>query len=173
MFAELRRTQMFYLNDEGNTRQLSLQEALQALRCEPGEPQCKLPKSHNTAVANVQARLDQTARELESSQEYSRPKLTLGQNYAVQQLEQQHRASEDAERREQLERLVKYLRQPLPRLVTRELNTVRRQGLKDDDLLNILINLVLEYRLDENYVQQQKASHEPIVPRLIVSEGLL
>jgi len=174
VFAELGRTQMFYLNDgEGNTRQLSLQEALQALRCEQGEPQCKLPKSHNTAVSSVQQRLDQTARELDSSQEYSRPKLTLGQNYAVQQLEQQHRASEDAERREQLERLVKYLRQPLPRLVTRELNTVRRQGMKDDDLLNILINLVLEYRLDENYMQQQKASYEPIVPRLIVSEGLL
>lgn len=156
---------------EVNRASLSLQEGLLALRCAADEPRLPLSSAHNEVVVQVQLQLDQIAASA-VAQGFSKPRLTLGQSYAVQQLEQQYRTTSSDERREQIELLTSYLRATLPRAVNRELNALRRQAVQGEELFAQLVNLTLEYQLAELYSQQKHDDRRPIIPHLIVSVEL-
>ncbi len=168
--------QRFYRVEVDAVEEITTQQFLAALRCEPGEAREKLPDGYNDAVTRAKTRFDNYLGNV-SAKLLAAPKLPDAQKYIVNRLREIHgKLDTTEERRRRIERLDESLRYEANLAVLRKLREIKRERPEDGELLARLERVYVDYRLDrakvdaEERISRLRALQ---VPRIVCSESVL
>jgi hypothetical protein len=165
----------FYAVDaSGEAGEVSTQEFLAALQCEPTEMGLSLPAGHNAAVAAAKKSFTEHLQRVRA-QRASQSELPRGQRYALRELQKVYGQLGSEERRERVERLEEVFRFETNMAARRELNGIHRARLKGNDLIEALEKLYTKYRLAESRSDSRelrRRAEADLTPRVVVSEAV-
>ena len=103
-----------------------------------------------------------------------RVSLTQGQRYVVRELRVLFGlADEDSDQRGQINVLDKAFRGPITTAVNRELNALRRNGVRGKELFKHLIRIYHQHRMRDWEDRGEAEALEAEIPRIICSEALI
>ena len=169
--------QRFYLVDDasGNAKEVSTQQFLHALKCEPDEDGMALPKGYNSSIGVATRRFREYLGQV-SSERRAQSDLPRAQKYVVRELRSLYGEMQSDERRERIERLEDTFRLETNTVVRRELNRIHRAQLNSDDLISTLEQLYTKYRLGEERretEERRRRAEADLTPRVVCSEAVL
>lgn len=168
--------QRFYKVDgSGDAKEVSTQQFLGALKCEPEETGLQLPGGHNSAVGEAVRRFREYLGTIRTERR-AQPDLPRAQKYVVKELRSLYGEIQPDGRRERIESLEDIFRLETNAVVRRELNRVHRAQLKDDDLISALEQLYTKYRLGEErreVEERLRRAEAELTPRVVCSEAVL
>lgn len=169
--------QRFYLVDDasGSTKEVSTQQFLHALKCEPEEPGLLLPKDYNPAIGEAVKRFREYLGKVKTERR-AQSDLPRAQKYVVRELRSLYGEIQPDERRERIERLEETFRLETNTVVRRELNRIHRAQLTGDDLISALEQLYTKYRLGEERretEERRRRAEADLTPRVVCSEAAL
>ncbi len=166
--------QLFLLDQNGEITSRDVPRILGTIRCGPDEPGSPVPPGHNQRVMAVKARFAEEVRLRQAKQDFS-PALAQSQRYALRELRLLYNATqtvEDSDLQSQITLIERAFRAPLTQAVVRELNTVRRNGVKDRALLRQLIEIYHHHNMRDWADRQQSQADVDAIPRILCSEAL-
>ncbi len=166
-------TRFYAVDATGEAREVSTQEFLGTLQCEPSEVGLPLPAVHNSAVAAAKKSFTEHLQRV-SAQRASQSELPRGQRYALKELQKLYGQLGSEERRERIERLEEVFRFETNMAARRELNVIHRTRLTGDELIEALEKLYTKYRLGESRSDSRelrRRAEADLTPRVVVSEA--
>lgn len=170
-FAAGRYQQLLLLDEEGSIISSDLSDALRAIACGTDEPAQPLPQGYNAALMRAKQRFDDEVRQRKAQREYVRS-LTRGQRYVLRELRALFNATKDDDLRGDMTLLEEAFRGPLTAAVRKELNLLRRNGVRGEDLLRELKRIYFQHNLKDMPTRIRFAGEEEI-PRIVCSEALV
>jgi len=175
VFCQAGEHRRFYAVDAyGEAGEVSTQDFLKALQCEPTEMGWPLPAGHNTAVTAAKKRFTEHLQRIKA-QQASQSELPRGQRYALKELQKLYGQLGSEERRERIERLEEVFRFETNMAARRELNGIHRARLTGDELIEALEKLYTKYRLRESRSDSRelrRRAEADLTPRVVVSEAV-
>lgn len=130
-----------------------------------------IPPDHNKRVMRVKERFAEDVKHRQAQQEYS-SSLLVCQRYVVRELKELYRREEDEDIRSQINVLDQAFRQPVTVPVRKRLDRVKRNEMTGQPLLQELIRIYHDYRLDERQAAEEMESNEQELTRIVCSEAL-
>lgn len=165
--------QLFLLNQDGHIISRDIPYILSKLRCEASEPQKSLPAEHNQRVMQVFKQFTAEARDRHSDI----PRALLrspGQKYVQRELQIMFGLTGDDEKRGIIQKLLRAYSKPLPRIVQRQLNEMRKANLQEDVLVHRLLQVYDQYNLEDMKASaSQTIGEEDTAPRIICSTAFV
>ena len=126
--------QLFLLDEKGDVVSRDIPKVLGTIKCGPDlQGPAASTAGYNAGVMRVKRIFDEEVRQRESERQHTLS-LTLGQRYVVRELSVLFRASEDEDQKGQITLLEKAFRSPLTKALQRELNLLRKNGLRGESL---------------------------------------
>ena len=172
MFCQAGRYQQLSLLDEaGEVVTTDIPRVLGAIKCGPGLSAGQLPSGYNAAVMRVKRRFAEEVKKRQTEREHT-ISLTLGQRYVLREMRVLFATAED-DTKTQINLLVKAFGGPITAAVNREVNRIRRNGIRGDDLLKSLRDLYLQHNMKDWLGRRSLLLEERSIPRIICSEGLV
>ena len=163
--------QLFLLDKKGDIATRDTGEILRELRCEPTAGASPLPKNHNARVSAVTDLFRSEVKQREAELRH-RPGLTQGQRYGLRELQAVYSTTEDELIRRELEALEQAFRLPVPAVLARQLNSLRRNGVTGDDLVKHLQELFHEYGMKSWTRDRTEDPGDDLEVRVVCSEAL-
>jgi superfamily II DNA or RNA helicase len=175
VFCQAGNYQRLYLVDEEGHRTADPQIAIRAIQCEEDEPTLDLPGDINERIAAVKQDFDAEVRAREAEIRHRAGSKALGRDYALGELRILFEAEEDEDEKARLVLLSEiFATVPLTGRAHRELNSLRRSGLRGQALVEQLLRIVRDYNLEESYRAAADQDEEAmLIPRIVCSETLL
>jgi len=160
--------QLLLLNDDGTIVSRDVPTVLKTLQCTKDEPALPIDTKHNRLVSQAKASFAHEAWQRQVEQQHT-ASITTAQRYILRELRALFGQIADVDLQKQIDTLEQAFRRPLTRLVSSELNALRRADVGGMVLLQELSQIYTRYALDQP--QQRTAQRdEDDLPRIVCSE---
>jgi len=164
-----------YLVDEGGKLVTSATpEVLRWLRCDPDTPAEPLPADHNERVMAVKRAFDAEVEEREAELRHTTQR-TAAQRWVLRELRAARQETEDERLRAQCDRLEEAFGRHIARpAIRREMNRLRREGVRGPALVRELARIHTLYRMDLDDSPEsphETESERERLPRIVCSEA--
>ncbi|HYT37734.1 MAG TPA: helicase-related protein [Ktedonobacteraceae bacterium] len=164
--------QLFLLNDKGEVASRDIPRILGTIKATPEQAGDALPSDYNQAVMRVKRRFAEEVKHRQAEREHTLS-LTQGQRYILRELRELFRLVADEDEKAQINLLEKAFRGPITTAINRELNFLRKNSVKNRDLLKSLGQIYFQHNMQDWVDNQQKRLGDDELPRLVCSEGLI
>ncbi len=164
--------QLFLINENGDITSRDLPRILGLIKCSRDQDGEQLPRNHNRLVMQLKQQFAEEVKHREAQREYSLS-LTQGQRYILKELRELFGTVDDEDIKGQINVLEKAFRGPITRAVVRELNVLRRNGIKGEDLFKTLAGLYYQHNMRDWVDRQQSQEENDMIVRIVCSEALL
>ena len=166
------RFQKLYLVDHGgDIISQDLSTVLSRIRCAPETEGMPLPKDHNAAVMRVKRLFAEDVKQREADRHHA-VSLSRGQSYAIRELRVLYGVSDDEDKKARINILEQAFRASIPSAVVRDLNRLRRNDIRGDNLYATLVDLYNAHGLRDRQAANQN-SVARLVSKMVCSEDLL
>jgi len=165
--------QLFLLDQNGTIVSRDVSRVLSVIRATPESPTCApLPGEYNRRIMNVLKTFVREVKHRESQRDHS-ISLRLCQRYVLRELRILFERTDDENRKAQIAELEWAFRLAPTAAVTKELNTLRRNGVVGVALLESLSNIYHKHRLRDRLDQMDTAGLPASeIPHIVCSELL-
>jgi hypothetical protein len=160
------------VDDRGNIVSRDTPRVLGALVAPPEAGGEALPADFNTAVMRVKRRFDEDVRNRKAEREHTLS-LTQSQRYVARELRELFKTATDEDEQTQITLLEKAFRGSITTALNRELNILRRNGIRGRDLFKMLSQLYFQHNMQDWADHQQRRANDDEVPRIVCSEALI
>jgi len=164
--------QLFLVDSNGEIVSRDIPTILGQIQCGPDQAAAPLPKGHNQAVMRIKSRFVEEVKHRQATRSHSLS-LTQGQRYIIRELRVLFGATQDDDRRAQINLMEEAFRSPVTTAVNRELNRLRRNGVTGEDLLRTLITIYHQHNMREWLDRGAKEELKSEIVRVICSEALI
>jgi len=164
--------QLFLLNDKGEVVSRDIPRILGTIKTTPEQAGDALPSDYNKAVMRVKRRFAEEVKHRQAEREHTLS-LTQGQRYILRELRELFRLVADEDEKAQINLLEKAFRGPITTAINRELNFLRKNSVKNRDLLKSLGQIYFQHNMQDWVDNQTRRSGDDELPRLICTEGLI
>ncbi|MEP7288448.1 MAG: helicase-related protein [Chloroflexota bacterium] len=164
--------QLFLIDANGAITSRDLPRILGTVKCNREQEGEQLPRLHNRVVMQLKHQFAEEVKHREAQREYSLS-LTQGQRYILKELRILFGTVDDEDIKGQINLLEKAFRGPITRAVVRELNVLRRNGVKGEDLFKTLAGLYYQHNMRDWLDRQQSQEENDMIVRIVCSEALL
>lgn len=162
--------QLVLANPDGSIVSKDLPECLEAIKAGPEtEALESLPEHYNQSLMNCKLKLKETYDQMILERGYI-AKLTKAQRYVIDDIRKQYGETDDEDLKIQLSELERAFKLSPSTAISRELNTIRRNGLTGEPLRACLTELYHLHKLKERVDQFRGKTGTEDVLRLICSE---
>ena len=165
--------QLFLLDNRGEIISRDVGRVLAAIQATPEIPGTpSLPLEHNETVMRVKSIFSDEVRHRHSQQEY-RQSLTLGQEYVLRELRIEFERTDDQERQQRISILEQAFRQTPTVAVRRRIDSLRRNGITGHHLIDDLVAIYQQHRLQDRLDAEQRPSERSEPPRIVCSMAMV
>lgn len=164
--------QLFLLDHKKEVTSRDIPRILGAIKSDPTTPIATLPKDHNSAVMRVKGQFAEEVKHRQAEREYNQS-LTQAQRYILRELRIFFKAIAKEEVKAQVNILERVFRGSMTQAINRELNTLRRNGVTDQDLFNQLGQIYSQHNMREWLNNNSLPSLSHPVPMIICSKALV
>ena len=164
--------QLFLLDEQGNTISRDIPRILGMIKAAPDTSVGDLPKGYNAAVMRVKRRFVEEVKHRQAEREHTLS-LTQSQRYVLRELRELFKFAEDEYEKERITLLEKAFRGPITTAINRELNFLRKNGVKQRDLLKSLGQIFSQHTMQDWVESRNRRMGDDESPRLICSEGFI
>lgn len=164
--------QLFLVDDQGNIISRNTPRVLGALVAPPEAESEALPTDFNAAVMRVKRRFDEEVRNRRAEREHTLS-LTQSQRYVTRELRELFKSASDEDEQTQISLLEKAFRGTITTALNRELNVLRRNGIRGRDLFKMLSQLYFQHNMQDWADHQQRRASDDDAPRIVCSEALI
>ena len=163
--------QLFLLDENGVLVTRDIPRILGTIKCGPDLKGLLLPKGYNAAIMSVKRQFAEEVKHRQAEREYT-PSLTQGQRYVLRELRILFNATEDEEKKVQINILEAAFRGTMTRALGQELNRLRRNGITGEALLKSLGDLYYQHNMRDAVDRRGLQMEEQPSPVIVCSEGL-
>jgi superfamily II DNA or RNA helicase len=167
------RYNQLFLQQDGGTITRDLPRVLEVIAATTETPTAeRLPKDYNQQVMRIK---DQFVEEVKHQQAQRQHSVSLGhaQRYVLRELRVLFSQSEDEDEKAQINILERAFRASPSAAVSRELNSMRHNGMVGRSLLKTLISVYHQHRLGERGEREGMKTDKADIPRIVCSEALV
>jgi hypothetical protein len=164
--------QLFLLDAQGNIISRDIPRILGLLKTAPDTSGGDLPKNYNAAVMRVKRRFIEEVKHRQAEREHTLS-LTQSQRYVLRELRELFKFAEDEDEKAQITLLEKTFRGPITTAINRELNFLRKNSVKQRDLLKSLGQIYFQHNMQDWAETRNRRMGDDEIPRLICSEGFM
>ena len=132
----------------------------------------KLPKDHNQKVMLIKSKFIEEVKHQQAKRNYA-VSLRPAQRYVLRELRTLFALTEDEEEKARINEMEKAFRISPTAAVSKELNSLRRNGVSGTNLLKTLINIYHQHRLSDRLEQEAVNIEKIEIPRIICSEAFV
>ncbi len=161
--------QLMLLDDKGQVITRDVARILGSINCSPDTVGGVLPPGSNKAIMQAKGMFIEEVQRRQAGREYT-SYLTQAQHYVNRELRSLYKATEDNERKEQINRLDTAFRGPLTTAVNRELNRFRSNAIAGEDLLESLRKVYLQHGMQDWAESRRLEAKGNSAPQLICSQ---
>src|SRR5713226_8254059 len=131
-----------------------------------------IPPVYNAAVMRVKRRFVEEVRHRQAEREHTLS-LTQSQRYVLRELRELFKFAADEDEKAQINLLEKAFRGPITTAINRELNFLRKNSVKQRDLLKSLGQIYFQHNMRDWMDNRSRSIRDDELPMLICSEGFL
>lgn len=164
--------QMFLLDERGEIVSRDIPRILGAIKAIPETVQAPLPLVYNKVVMRVKGRFVEEVKHRQAEREHTLS-LTQAQRYLLRELRDLFRQVTDEDEKAQINLLEKAFRGPTTTAINRELNFLRRNSVKGQELLKCLGQIYFQHNMRDWVDNRDRQMADDEVPKIICSEGFL
>ena len=173
VFCQAGRYNQLFLLTEGEKKiTRDLPRVLESIAATTETPTAtQLPKDHNRRAMRIKNQFVEEVKHQQAKREHTLS-LRPSQRYVLRELRALFSRSEDEDEKAQINTMEKAFRMSPSAAVSRELNTLRRNGVTGAALLKTLITVYHQHRLSER-AEQHPSEGDNEIPRIVCSEALM
>src|SRR5579863_1435013 len=164
--------QLFLVDEQGEIVSRDIPRVLGTLKTTPEQAGASLPPDYNKAVMRIKRRFSEEVKHRQAEREHTLS-LTQGQRYVLRELRELFRYADDEDEKAQINLLEKAFRGPITTAINRELNFLRKNGVKGRDLLKSLGNIYFQHNMQDWADNRTRREGDDETPRIICSEGFV
>ena len=164
--------QLFLLDEHGQIVSRDISRILGMIKATPETVQAPLPATYNKVVMRVKRRFQEEVKHRQAEREHTLS-LTQGQRYILRELRDLFRLAADEDEKAQINVLEKAFRGPITTAINRELNFLRKNSMKGNELLKSLGQIYFQHNMRDWVHDRSRLAADDETPRIICSEGLL
>ena len=170
---DIRSYQKLYLIDkQGNFVTEDVSRILGSIRCEPTTPTAKLPQDYNAIVMKIKKQFAEEVKHRQAERDYS-SNLTTAQKYIQKELRALFNLTEEETQKAQIDLLDRAFQNHLPKSTRTELNALKANRIKGQELFEHLKKIYNQYELHKKRDRQNAELKSQPIPMIICSEGLV
>jgi hypothetical protein len=163
--------QLFLLDDKGNIISRDIPRILGLIQTDSTTPTSTIPKKHNSVVMDIKRQFREEVKHRQAEREFNQ-RLTQGQRYILRELRLFFKSATDEDVKAQINILEKGFRYLVNQAINRELNTLRRNSLTGQELVNQLRQIYRQHNMHEWQDNTLPTLSQPI-PIIVCSEALI
>jgi superfamily II DNA/RNA helicase len=163
--------QLFLLDDKGNIISRDIPRILGLIQTDSTTPTSTIPKKHNSVVMDIKRQFREEVKHRQAEREFNQ-RLTQGQRYILRELRLFFKSATDEDVKAQINILEKGFRYSVNQAINRELNTLRRNSLTGQELVNQLRQIYRQHNMHEWQDNTLPTLSQPI-PIIVCSEALI
>lgn len=164
--------QLYLVDGEGKIETRDIAAVLSRLHCEPELPGQPLPEGYNAAVMQVKRFFSDEVKQRLAQKEHTFT-LSLAQRFVIRELRALYDGTRDEDTRAQINTLERAFRSRISSAVSREINTLRRNGVTGATLLKALSDIYHLHRMQDWQNQAAARVEEDNLPLIVCSEALV
>jgi len=164
--------QLFLLDEQGNIVSRDIPRILGIIKASPDTSVGELPKSYNAAIMRVKRHFVEEVKHRQAEREHTLS-LTQSQRYVLRELRELFKFAEDEDEKGQITLLEKAFRGPITTAINREMNFLRKNSVKQRDLLKSLGQIYFQHNMQDWVESRNRRMGDDESPRLICSEGFV
>ncbi len=164
--------QLFLLDEKGEVVSRDLPRILGAIKAPADLAGDSLPSGYNAAVMRVKRRFAEEVKHRQAEREHTLS-LTQAQRYILRELRELFSLTLDEDEKAQINLLEKAFRGPITTAINRELNFLRKNGVRHRDLLKSLGQIYFQHTMQDWVESRNRRIGDDEIPRVICSEGLV
>jgi hypothetical protein len=164
--------QLFLLDENGEVISRDIPRILGMLKVSPELSGEAIPTGYNAAVMRVKRRFVEEVKHRQAEREHTLS-LTQSQRYVLRELRELFKFVTDEDEKAQINLLEKAFRGPITTAINRELNFLRKNSVKQRDLLKSLGQIYFQHNMQDWVDNRSRRIGDDKMPRLICSEGLV
>ena len=164
--------QLFLLDEKGDVVSRDVPRILGMLKAAPELAGDAIPPGYNAAVMRVKRRFVEEVKHRQAEREHTLS-LTQSQRYMLRELRELFKFATDEDEKAQINILEKAFRGPITTAINRELNFLRKNSVKQRDLLKSLGQIYFQHNMRDWVDNRSRRIGDDEMPRLICSEGLM
>lgn len=173
VFCQAGRYQQLFLTDaRGDIISRDMPRILGAIKVSPELNTDILPDGYNAAVMRIKRRFVEEVKHRQAEREHTLS-LTQSQRYLLRELREVFKYADDEDEKAQINLLEKAFRGPITTAINRELNFLRKNGVKGRDLLKSLGNIYFQHNMQDWADNRTRREGDDETPRIICSEGFV
>src|SRR6266516_824135 len=131
-----------------------------------------IPPGYSAAVMRVKRRFVEELKHRQAEREHTLS-LTQSQRYMLRELRELFTLSTDEDEKAQINLLEKAFRGPITTAINRELNFLRKNSVRHQDLLKSLGQIYFQHNMQDWVDNRSRRIGDDEMPGLICSEGLM
>lgn len=166
-----RYNQLFLCSADGQVVSRDLPRVLAAIAATVETPAGKIPKDHNRRVMHTKRTFMEEVKHLDAQRGFTL-RLRPAQAYVLRELRVLFARTEDEDQKSQINEMERAFRLSPTAAVTKELNSLRRNGVTGETLLKTLIQIYHSHRLGDRPDHADANRESSDTPRIICSEAL-
>jgi len=165
--------QLFLVDERGEIVTREIGRVLAAIHATPETPGTpSLPRDHNERVMAVKRQFAEEVAHRNAAQQHTRS-LTLGQRYVLDELRLLFEKTDDEEERERINILDQAFQATPTAAVRRELDYLRRNGIQGTRLVDHLVTVYQQHRLQDRDRAAASEAAAPDIPQVVCSLALV
>ena len=165
--------QLFLIDQEGEVVSREIGRVLGAIKATPETAAGQfLPRDYNEIVMRIKRRFTEEVTHRRTLQEHSQS-LNLSQQYIVRELRLLFDATDDEDLRLKINVLDHAFRLTPTTAVKREIDFLRRNGLHGEHLVEELLRVYQQHRLQDRLERTQRDADRDEVPHIVCSAALM
>ncbi len=164
--------QLFLLDEKGDVVSRDIPRILGMLKASPELAGDAIPPGYNAAVMRVKRRFVEEVKHRQAEREHTLS-LTQSQRYMLREMREIFKLATDEDEKAQINLLEKAFRGPITTAINRELNFLRKNSVKQRELLKSLGQIYFQHNMRDWVDNRSRRIGDDEMPRLICSEGLM
>ncbi|MGI9061422.1 MAG: helicase-related protein [Ktedonobacteraceae bacterium] len=164
--------QLFLLDEQGNIVSRDMPRILGMLKASPDNESGSLPNGYNGSVMRIKRRFIEEVKHRQAEREHTLS-LTQSQRYVLREMRELFALAADDDEKAQITLLEKAFRGPITTAINRELNLLRKNSVRQRDLLKSLGHIYFQHNMPDWVENRNRRMGEDESPKIICSEGFL
>ncbi len=165
--------QLFLIDEKGNIVSRDMPRILGILKTSPDTiGGSTVPSGYNATVMRLKRRFVEEVKHRQAEREHTLS-LTQGQRYILRELRELFKFVTDEDEKAQINLLEKAFRGPITTAINRELNFLRKNGVRNRELLKSLGQIYFQHNMEDWIDNRNPRMGDDELPKLICSEGLI
>jgi len=160
------------LDEKGEIVSRDIPRVLGIIKCGPDQKGAALPAGYNKAVMHVKRRFVEEVKHRQAERAHTLS-LRQGQRYLLRELRVLFGATDDEDKKVQINILERAFRGPTTSAIDRELNLLRRNGVTGQELLKTLVHLYHQHNMRDWLDRRSSQFEDQQIPKIVCSEALI